>query len=135
MVRRVTESDFLEGETSRGHSLTAHLRVEFCEKSRYGRIAKQLAESVAREFDIDVELMPSRGGVFEVSVDGRLVFSKRASYRLPDTDEIAYHVGIARGARETLLNDRVGEGGRVEAVGRLDRSERSRSDHRVRPQG
>ena len=33
-------------------------------------------------------IVPSRGGVFEVEVDGRLVFSKKATGRHAEYDEI-----------------------------------------------
>jgi len=32
-------------------------------------------------------LVPSSGGVFEVTVNGSLVFSKKATGRFPETDE------------------------------------------------
>ena len=35
-----------------------------------------------------LEIIPSTGGVFEVSLDGDLIFSKRESGRFPDWDEI-----------------------------------------------
>ena len=35
----------------------------------------------------DVSLTRSGGGVFEVTVDGKLVFSKKAEGRFPETDE------------------------------------------------
>jgi selT/selW/selH-like putative selenoprotein len=35
-----------------------------------------------------VELIQSKGGVFEVQVDGRLVFSKKALKRFPAYQEI-----------------------------------------------
>lgn len=35
-----------------------------------------------------LEIVPSSGGVFEVRVDGQLVFSKRESGRFPEWDEI-----------------------------------------------
>jgi len=34
-------------------------------------------------------MVPSSGGVFEVSVEGRLVFSKRAARRHPEPGEVA----------------------------------------------
>jgi selT/selW/selH-like putative selenoprotein len=34
------------------------------------------------------ELVKGRGGVFDVAVDGRLVFSKHAAGRFPEPDEI-----------------------------------------------
>jgi selT/selW/selH-like putative selenoprotein len=37
---------------------------------------------------IDVKLIPSSGGVFEVMVDGRLVFSKKAARRHAQPGEV-----------------------------------------------
>jgi len=42
---------------------------------------------------IEPELIPSSGGVFEVSVDGRLLFSKRAQGRFPEDAEILAALG------------------------------------------
>ncbi|MCH7851948.1 MAG: Rdx family protein [Candidatus Marinimicrobia bacterium] len=33
-------------------------------------------------------LIPGKGGVYEFSIDGRLVFSKKAQGRFPDDEEI-----------------------------------------------
>jgi selT/selW/selH-like putative selenoprotein len=42
-----------------------------------------------REFpDADIRLVPSSGGVFEVKVDGKLVFSKRALRRHAQPGEV-----------------------------------------------
>jgi len=38
--------------------------------------------------DAEVRLVPSSGGVFEVTVDGHLVFSKKALRRHPQPGEI-----------------------------------------------
>jgi selT/selW/selH-like putative selenoprotein len=38
--------------------------------------------------DVDVRLIPSSGGVFEVQVDGRTVFSKKASRRHAEPGEV-----------------------------------------------
>ena len=42
-------------------------------------------------FDAEVDLVASGGGVFEITLDGRLVFSKKALRRFP-TDEEINHV-------------------------------------------
>jgi selenoprotein W-related protein len=39
-------------------------------------------------FGVSCTLVPSRGGVFEVSVDGKAIFSKRALDRFPEDGEI-----------------------------------------------
>ena len=41
-----------------------------------------------KEFDADVELIASAGGVYEVVVDGKTIFSKKALNRFPDDGEI-----------------------------------------------
>ena len=39
-------------------------------------------------FGIDAQLIESRGGVFEVVADGKLVFSKKELGRFPDEGEV-----------------------------------------------
>jgi selenoprotein W-related protein len=41
-----------------------------------------------RKFQARVELVPSGGGAFEIAVDGRLVYSKKALGRFPTDEEI-----------------------------------------------
>ncbi len=38
--------------------------------------------------DVEIDLIPSSGGVFEVKLDGELLFSKKETGRFPDQDEI-----------------------------------------------
>ena len=40
------------------------------------------------KFAAEVEIIASSGGVFEVVVDGELIFSKKALGRFPDAGEI-----------------------------------------------
>lgn len=40
------------------------------------------------DFGVDAELIESRGGVFEVDVDGQRVFSKKNLDRFPDAGEV-----------------------------------------------
>jgi selenoprotein W-related protein len=40
----------------------------------------------------EATLIPSSGGVFEVQVDDRLIFSKRESGRFPEEGELAQRV-------------------------------------------
>ena len=37
-------------------------------------------------------LIEGAGGVFEVTVDGKLIYSKKATGRFPEHDEIFFHV-------------------------------------------
>ncbi len=43
-----------------------------------------------KSFGAEVELLASSGGVFEVVVDGRLVFSKKQLGRFPEEGEIVH---------------------------------------------
>ena len=66
--------------------------IEYCVPGNYERMALALAEAVQGEVGETAFLVPSRDGVFEVSIHGRLVFSKRACSRFPDREEIFYHL-------------------------------------------
>jgi selT/selW/selH-like putative selenoprotein len=47
-----------------------------------------LAASLKQRFGIDAELVRGSGGVFDVELDGKLVFSKHALDRFPDPGEV-----------------------------------------------
>jgi|TARA_R100000234_G_scaffold60101_1_gene36430 selenoprotein W-related protein len=47
-----------------------------------------LRESIERQFGIKAELVKGMGGVFEVSVNDNLLFSKKELGRFPDENEI-----------------------------------------------
>jgi len=48
-----------------------------------------LEEELKNTFGAEVELVPSTGGVFEITVDGKLIFSKKEMQRFPEEGEIA----------------------------------------------
>jgi len=69
--------------------------IEYCEPGNHEKVARRLAEAIAGEFGVpavEIETVPSSGGVFEVRIDGRLVYSKRATLRFPSPEEIYYHI-------------------------------------------
>ena len=43
---------------------------------------------IKKERGLDATLVKGGGGEFEVTVDGRLVFSKKQAGRFPDMDEV-----------------------------------------------
>ncbi|RQW05855.1 MAG: SelT/SelW/SelH family protein [Calditrichaeota bacterium] len=47
-----------------------------------------MAEAIEKEFGKKPELIKSGGGVFEIEVDGELIFSKKKEYRFPEHQEI-----------------------------------------------
>ena len=50
--------------------------------------AVSLAALLKKNCDNEVELIPSTGGVFEVAVDGVLVYSKKETGEFPDEQQL-----------------------------------------------
>lgn len=47
-----------------------------------------MADAIKKELKVKPTFIKSGGGVFEVSANGKLIFSKRATGRFPETEEI-----------------------------------------------
>lgn len=47
-----------------------------------------MAAELKKRLGIDSKLIPGGGGIFDVSVDGKVIFSKKSVGRFPDTEEI-----------------------------------------------
>ena len=60
--------------------------------------AASLAADIDKEFLIQTELIKSGGGVFEVTVDDRLIFSKKALGRFPEHEEVLSEIRQLRSA-------------------------------------
>lgn len=41
-----------------------------------------------KELGADIELIKGRGGIFDVTADGKLVYSKHATGRFPEENEV-----------------------------------------------
>jgi selenoprotein W-related protein len=50
--------------------------------------ASSLEEYLKRKHDVEIELISSGGGVFEVSLEDKLIFSKKSLGRFPEHSEI-----------------------------------------------
>ena len=51
--------------------------------------ALSLRETIEKRFGIKAELIKGTGGVFEVTLNNSLIFSKKELGRFPDDDEIS----------------------------------------------
>jgi len=51
-------------------------------------LAEHLVHTRPLDFPGGITLIPSSGGVFEVTYNGELIFSKKAERRFPDRKEI-----------------------------------------------
>ena len=64
------------------------ISITYCTSWGYLNQALSLRESIERQFGIKAELVKGMGGVFEVSVNDNLLFSKKELGRFPDENEI-----------------------------------------------
>ena len=66
-----------------------HISIEYCGVWNYLPKASSLKADLENNFpDIQIELIESSGGVFEVKKDGELIFSKKQLGRFPEHEEI-----------------------------------------------
>ena len=84
--------------------MSAKPRVEitYCSQCRFVLRATWLTQELLITFDTDlgeVALVPGTGGIFEVRVDGELIWSKKANGRFPESKEL-----------KQLVRDRVAPG-------------------------
>jgi selenoprotein W-related protein len=68
-----------------------HLEIEYCTQCRWLMRAAWLAQEILATFDADigrVSLVPSGGGIFEVRLNGAVIFSRKQAERFPEAKEI-----------------------------------------------
>lgn len=66
----------------------ARITIEFCQPCNYEPKAASVALKIKEALGLLPELIASSGGVFEVSLDGELVYSKAASGEFPNTTKL-----------------------------------------------
>ena len=59
-------------------------------------MATSLAAELKDRYGVDSALKPGHGGVFDVVVDGRLLFSKKETKRFPRPGEVGDAIDAAR---------------------------------------
>ena len=64
------------------------ISIQYCTSWGYLDQALSLRESIERQFGVKAELIKGTGGVFEISVNDNLLFSKKELERFPDENEI-----------------------------------------------
>ena len=47
---------------------------------------------IRKERGVEATIVPGSGGEFEITLDGRLIFSKRQEGRFPDPEEVLAHI-------------------------------------------
>jgi selT/selW/selH-like putative selenoprotein len=57
-----------------------------------------LQASIKDRYGMTAKLREGAGGIFEVSIDGRTVYSNQTTYRFPNDEEIFEQIDAARKA-------------------------------------
>ncbi|MEJ2760553.1 MAG: SelT/SelW/SelH family protein [Gammaproteobacteria bacterium] len=67
------------------------IAIEYCSRCRFVLRATWLAQELLMTFGEElgeVALLPGKGGIFEIRVDGEVVFSKAERGRFPEAKEV-----------------------------------------------
>lgn len=72
------------------------ITITYCKPCGYDRRAAEAADALQRDLSVAARLVPGKGGIFEVRVNGEVV-AKRAKGHFPDTAEIVGSVSAAIG--------------------------------------
>ena len=70
---------------------THQVEIEYCTQCRWLLRAAWLAQELLTTFESDlksVNLMPGMGGVFEVRLNGTVLFSRKTEGRFPESKEL-----------------------------------------------
>ncbi|MFJ5446149.1 SelT/SelW/SelH family protein [Methylobacillus methanolivorans] len=67
------------------------VEIEYCTQCRWLLRAAWMAQELLTTFDTDlgrVSLVPGTGGIFEVRLNGELLFSRKEQERFPESKEL-----------------------------------------------
>ncbi|WP_375785513.1 SelT/SelW/SelH family protein [Bradyrhizobium sp. Pha-3] len=71
------------------------LSIIYCRPCGYEKRAREAAALLRERLGLDPELVPGKGGVFEIKLDGKVI-ARRAKRHFPDAAEIVTAVAAAR---------------------------------------
>ena len=74
------------------------VKIEYCAPCGYLPQATALASEIKNRYGVDAELIKGVKGIFDVYVDGKLVFSRYEEKRFPEPQDIFDKIGAAHGA-------------------------------------
>jgi selenoprotein W-related protein len=67
------------------------LEIEYCTQCRWLLRAAWLAQELLTTFESDIQsltLVPGTGGVFDVRLNGNVIFSRKQASRFPESKEL-----------------------------------------------
>ena len=69
-----------------------NIQIEYCTPCGYGKRADAVAAALQERFGVAADLVPGKGGVFRVYVNGKEVIARTRGY-FPSPEEIVAAVG------------------------------------------
>ncbi|TFV77006.1 SelT/SelW/SelH family protein [Bradyrhizobium frederickii] len=73
----------------------SEVTIIYCRPCGYEKRAKEVAAALRRQLGLDADLVPGKGGIFQVKLGDRIVAS-RSKGHFPDGDDIVAAVIAAR---------------------------------------
>jgi len=64
------------------------IEIEYCVAWNYEPRARRARDILSSLADAEIALKKGRNGVFDVTIDGKLAYSKRQTGRFPTDDEV-----------------------------------------------
>ena len=64
------------------------IQINYCSVWNYEPRAVGLAEKIRDELGITAQVIPGSKGVYDIVVDGNIIYSKHQTKQFPDNDEI-----------------------------------------------
>lgn len=71
--------------------MNPRLEIEYCTQCRWLLRAAWMAQEILTTFETEigeVALVPGTGGIFEVRLDGEVIFSRQEQGRFPESKEL-----------------------------------------------
>jgi selenoprotein W-related protein len=71
--------------------MPGRIEIEYCTQCRWLMRAAWMAQELLTTFETDlaeVALVPGRGGIFDVRLDGACIFSRKEQGRFPESKEL-----------------------------------------------
>ena len=71
--------------------MTPRVEIQYCTQCRWLLRAAWIAQELLTTFENEigeVALVPGTGGIFEVRVDGEVIFSRKQAGRFPESKEL-----------------------------------------------
>ena len=70
--------------------------IEYCTMWGYESRAVSLAANVKQYFGLEMQLIKSSGGVFEIKLDGQLIYSKKQTGEFPEEMDVVNQISELR---------------------------------------